>query len=240
MTSSKRYEGALDGVLAAASCGETSRFADDRSMFVALGSISNTEMVVAAKASAFLSLPTDSFRECITALAHLESRHGDNTHGSWYFVNTFSQLLSLYCRAIGRSAPPADMLAHLLAVRRNGRMPFGKDLDLSVRTLADYEAHLRGEQERRSRHATLMRTNTAATAAMATERIWKAIARHDVKGVESLLLKGADVRALSPDGTSMAIYADALGHADIAEMIRMKTGAETEPQHSSGRHEGTG
>jgi hypothetical protein len=222
---STQYEDGLTRLLDCAEGGYTSCIADDAALFKALGSISNTEMFISAASSRIVGLGPQKLRACIEALAKLESRYGDEGNSSWYFVNTFAQIFSMY-RALSGGELPREVLALLLSDRRNKRMPFGKPIDLNVRTLDEYDAFVCQQNVRRTRHTAKMDAQTEAKKVRdlikASAHIWKAIARNDMKGVAGLLAKGADVNAISEEGMTLEQYAIDCGNAEIAELIHNK------------------
>jgi len=223
MTWSTQYETALLRVIERAKRGEMNALADDRESFASLGSISNTEGFIRSHASQFVALGPDGLRDCLIALAKLESRYGDTSYASYYFTNTFFQLLAIYRGMMGGVIPP-DLIGLFLSIRKNERMPFGKTIGLHVRTLADYDAFidafLLAERARQVAHEAQMHGRKTQKAQKARADIWKAIKRNDAKGVAGLLAKGADMNAASPDAMSLEQFAESCGHPAIAELIR--------------------
>jgi hypothetical protein len=116
----------------------------------------------------------------------------------------------------------SELLSYLLGIRKNSRMPFGRNLDLNIRTLREYELYKQAEREKRNQEEAEREKRRAIKALKATYDMWNAIRRHDVKGVVGLLARGADVHAVSPVGKTMVQFAEDCGHADIAEMIRAR------------------
>lgn len=222
MNWSTQYKLALTKVLDHARTGDTDSISNDKNLFESLGSISNTEMFIRELSPEFIALGSDKFYACIMSLIDLEARFGDNTQRYWYFINTFSQVFNLYLRTIKVHNPPLHIIEYILKVRKNERMPFGKVIELHVKTLSDYETFLKEEHEKQSRHASLMQVHKEDTARKATTKIWEAIRRHDIKAVEVLLEKGADIYTLSPDSNNIEQYAEFYGNFEILDMIKAK------------------
>ena len=92
------------------------------------------------------------------------------------------------------------------------------------RSLAEYEADLAESAARRSaaekrdyaRHIEAARRH----AAKATQGLYNAVRREDVKAVAALLGKGAAPAVCGPDGRSVAALAVEIGNEDIIEMLR--------------------
>lgn len=93
-----------------------------------------------------------------------------------------------------------------------------------ARSLGEYEADLAESAARRSaaeerdyaRHIEAAHRN----AAKATQGLYNAVRRKDVKAVIALLANGADPAVCGPDGRSVEALALELGNEDIIEMLR--------------------
>ena len=61
-----------------------------------------------------------------------------------------------------------------------------------------------------------------AIARAATNNIWRAIARDDIKAVDALIAKGADLKVINGDGMSPLEYATLLGKTEICMLLKSK------------------
>jgi hypothetical protein len=80
--------------------------------------------------------------------------------------------------------------------------------------------HAEAQAENERKNYELAAPARARRAESATSNLFNAVRRGDVKAVRALLQKGASPSATTPDGKSLAEYAEANGRADIAELLR--------------------
>lgn len=85
-----------------------------------------------------------------------------------------------------------------------------------ARSLADIERHRR-EVARREKLQQIEAKERAAT--RATEQLFKAVQRGDVRAVRALLSKGADPTVTGPNGEALVDTALSIGHPDIAALL---------------------
>ena len=80
-----------------------------------------------------------------------------------------------------------------------------------------YDAHHHAEVERQEREREA--EAKARKAERATQNLYNAVRRGDAKAVKALLGQGASASATTPEGMSLAEYAEACGRGDIAAIL---------------------
>lgn len=68
----------------------------------------------------------------------------------------------------------------------------------------------------------MQRLSRERDAALATQRLYNAIRRQDIKAVSALLSRGANVMALTPNGETMLDFAKSKGNSDIIELLKQE------------------
>ncbi len=113
---------------------ELSRFNEiesDEQLFYDLSSISNTEMYFVEYRNKINDIQTTKLTEMLISLSNLERKFHRSREKDWYFVNTFSQFRQIAYYKIDE-VKQAELTDFFLRNRKNERMPFAKDISLSV------------------------------------------------------------------------------------------------------------
>ena len=98
----------------------------------------------------------------------------------------------------------------------NGAKSFAELQDVRA-----YQARWRDEKEDRER--TREAEAKVRKAERATQNLYNAVRRGDVKAVKALLIQGASASGTTPEGISLAEYAQASGRGDIAALLNEPT-----------------
>ena len=106
----------------------------------------------------------------------------------------------------------AEVQARILHHTNNGYAPFS---NYGAKSLEEYYK-LRYENSAEGRHAIA----EGRRAIKATENIFPAIACGDVKGVQALIQKGANLAACNADGLTPLQWAEKCGKDDIVNILK--------------------
>ena len=144
---------------------------------------------------------------------------GSTTPGIW-----------LFRQLVARTGEPNDELADWVLSHTNSRyLPWGSN-NWGARSVKEYrmrvqqheEKKVRKQNERLAAEAQARAAKQLAMARAATNNIWRAIARGDIKAVEALIVKDADLKVINGDGMSPLEYATLLGKTEICMLLKSK------------------
>lgn len=150
----ENYEVYRTGFLSVLELAELSRFKEiecREQLFYDLSSISNTEMYVFEFRDRIERIQTHKLVNLLIALSNLANKYYRNREEDWYFVNTFSQIRQIVFYKLD-VAKQNELIDYFLRNRKNERMPFAKDLPLSIDNIKKYFDYMQQENKRIENH----------------------------------------------------------------------------------------
>ena len=144
---------------------------------------------------------------------------GSTTPGIW-----------LFRQLVARTGEPNDELADWVLSHTNSRyLPWGSN-NWGARSVKEYRMRVQQHEEKKTRKKNeriaaeeqARAAKQLAIARAATNNIWRAIARDDIKAVDALIAKGADLKVINGDGMSPLEYATLLGKTEICMLLKSK------------------